>query len=40
MTALLTGLDKKDSAISFILVRTMEEISSAWNFLVSPLNWT
>lgn len=37
MTAFLTGLLKKASAISLILTRTMEETSSAWNFLTSPL---
>ena len=40
MTACLIGLDKKDSAISFILTKTIDEISSGWNFLFSPLNLT
>lgn len=37
MTAFLTYLDKKASATSLILTRTIDEISSAWNFLISPL---
>jgi len=40
ITACLTGLDKKDSAVSFILVRIIDEISSGWNFLNSPLYLT
>jgi len=37
MTACLIGLERKASAISFILTKTIDEISSGWNFLVSPL---
>jgi len=37
ITACLTGLDKKASDTSFILTSTIEEISSGWNFLNSPL---
>ena len=37
-TAFFTGLARKASAVSFILTRTMAEISSAWNSLNSPLN--
>jgi len=33
-------LFKKASAVSLILVNTMDEISSAWNFFSSPLNLT
>jgi len=40
MTACLTVLDKKASEISFILTKTIEEISSGWNFLNSPLYLT
>jgi hypothetical protein len=39
-TAFLTGLARKASAVSFILTRTMAEISSAWKFLYSPLYLT
>jgi len=38
MTAFLTYLPKKASAVSFILVNTIDDISSGWNFFVSPLN--
>lgn len=40
MTAFLTVLPKNASAVSFILVSTIDEISSGWNFFVSPLNLT
>jgi hypothetical protein len=40
ITALLTFLDKKFSAISFILTSTIDDISSGWNFLNSPLYLT
>ena len=40
MTACLIGLDKKDSEISFILIKTIDEISSEWNFLFSLKNLT
>jgi hypothetical protein len=40
ITACLTYFDKKASAVSFILIRTIEEISSGWNFLKSPLYLT
>ena len=39
-TAFFTVFPKKASAVSFILVKTIDEISSGWNFLVSPLNLT
>jgi len=39
-TAFLTVFPRYDSAVSFILVRTIDEISSGWNFLVSPLYLT
>jgi hypothetical protein len=39
-TAFLMVYPKKDSAVYFIFVKTIEEISSGWNFLVSPLNLT
>jgi len=35
MTAFLISFPKKDSAIFFILVNTIAEISSGWNFLNS-----
>jgi len=34
------GLAKKASAVSLIFIKTIEEISSAKNLLVSPLNLT
>jgi hypothetical protein len=37
MTAYLTAFPRKDSAVSFILVSTIDEISSGWNFFYSPL---
>jgi len=40
MTAFLTGLAKKASAVSFILTKTIAEISSAWKLLYSPLYLT
>jgi hypothetical protein len=40
MTACLPGFDKKASETSFILTKTIEEISSGWNFLNSPLYLT
>jgi len=40
ITAFFTGLDKKASAISFIFTKTIEDTSSGWNFLISPLYLT
>jgi hypothetical protein len=40
MTAFLIFLDKNASATSLIFVKTIAEISSGWNFLVSPLYYT
>ena len=37
-TASLIVLERYASAISFILTNTIEDISSGWNFFVSPLN--
>ena len=40
MTAFLQDSPRKDSAVYLILVKTIDEISSAWNFLVYPLYLT
>ena len=40
MTAFLIGCPTNVQAVYFILVKTIEEIYSGWNFLVSPLNLT
>ena len=40
ITAFLMGYPTNASAVSFILVRTIDEIYSGWNFLVSFLYLT
>jgi len=40
ITAFLIYFAKKASAVSLILIKTIDEISSAKNFLTSPLNLT
>jgi len=40
ITAFLIYFAKNASAVSLILTKTMDEISSAKNFLTSPLNLT
>ena len=40
MTAFLQVSPRKDSAVYLILVNTIDEISSGWNFFVSPLYLT
>jgi hypothetical protein len=40
ITAFLIYFAKKASAVSLIFINTIDEISSAKNFLTSPLNLT
>jgi hypothetical protein len=40
ITAFLQVYPKNNSAVSLILVKTIEEIYSGWNFFVSPLYLT
>jgi len=40
ITAFLIYFAKKASAVSLILIKTIDEISSAKNFFTSPLNLT